>query len=167
MAFLSKSSRHLPLLHHLQRSTEDGSAQVGLLLPEAALEAVGPAADPGGGGDEGALVLLVGDNLSKLVLDVDGVHRLATDTGKGIGSLFDTAALDEVTGGVGQEEETTTKDQSPGELNGDRDAVLASVTTVLGSVADNGGKHDTEGDTELVTSDESTTDLAGALNRTG
>ena len=63
----------LPLLHHLHRSTEDSSAEVRLAIPEAALEAVGPAADKGCRRDDLALVLLVGDDLGDLRLDVLGV----------------------------------------------------------------------------------------------
>lgn len=152
-----------PLLHHLHRGTEDGSSQVRLAGPERTLEAVGPRAEPGGGGDQGTLVLLVGDNLSKLVLDVVGVLRLASDTGQGVDGLLDLALLDEVTGRVGEEHQTTTEDQSPGELNGNGDTVGAGVVVVLGAVDNARGEQDTDGNAELVTSNESTTNLAGAL----
>lgn len=152
-----------PLLHHLERGTEDGSSQVRLAGPERTLEAVGPGAEPGGGGDQGTLVLLVGDNLSKLVLDILRVLRLASDTGQGVDSLLDLTLLDEVTGRVGEEEQTATENQSPGELNGDGDTVGASVVVVLGAVDNARGEQDTNGNAELVTSNESTTDLARAL----
>lgn len=152
-----------PLLHHLQRGSEDGSSQVRLAAPERALEAVGPSAEPGGGGDQGTLVLLVGDDLSKLVLDIVGVLGLASDTGQGVDGLLNFTLLDKVTGRVGEEEQTTTEDQSPGELDGDGDTVGASVVVVLGAVDNARGEQDTNGNAELVTSDESTTDTARAL----
>lgn len=110
-----------------------------------------------------ALVLLVGDDLGDLRLNVLGVLGLTTDTGKGIDSVFDSALLDEVSGGVGEEEETTTKDDSPGELNTNGDLVRLHAVVLLGTVDDTGGEEETDGDTELVTGDESTTDLLGAL----
>jgi hypothetical protein len=151
------------LLHHLHRSTEDSSAKVRLAIPEAALEAVGPAAEPRGGGNDLSLVLLVGDDLGDLRLDVLGILGLTTDTGKSIDSVFDSALLDEVSGGVGEEEETTTQDDSPGELKTDGDLVRLHAVILLGAVDDAGGEEETDGDTELVTGDESTTDLLGAL----
>lgn len=46
---------------------------------------------------------MVGDDLSKFVLDVLGVHRLATDAGKSRSSLVELALLDEETGRVGKQ----------------------------------------------------------------
>lgn len=156
---------HIPLLHHLKRGTEDSSAKVRLAIPEAALEAVGPAADPRGRGNDLALVLLVGDNLSQLGLDILGVLGLTADTGEGVNGVFDAAPLDKVSGRVREEQETTTEDDSPGELDGDGDAVGAGAVEVLGSVDNAGGEQQTDGDAELVTSDESTANLAGALGK--
>lgn len=152
-----------PLLHHLHGGTEDGSAEVGLAVPEAALEAVGPRTEPGGGRNHLALVLLVGDDLSNLRLDVLGVLGLTTDTGEGVDSLLDLTTLDVVSRRVREEEKTTTEDDSPGELDTDGDLVRLHGVEVLGSVDDTGGEEETDGDAELVTGDESTTDLLGAL----
>ena len=154
---------HIPLLHHLKRGTEDSSAKVRLAIPEAALEALSPAADPRGGGNDLALILLVGDNLSQLSLDILGVLGLTTNTGEGVNGVFDAAPLDKVSGRVGEEQETTTEDDSPGELNGDGNAVGLGAVEVLGSVDDAGGEKQTDGDAELVSSDKSTTNLARAL----
>lgn len=151
-----------PLLHHLHRSTEDGSAKVRLAIPEAALEAVGPAAEPSSIGDDLALVLLVGDDLGDLRLDVLGVLRLATDSGEGFDGVLDAATLDEVSRRVGEEEETTAEDDGPGELETDGDLVGLHAVEVLGSVDDAGSEEETDGDAELVTGDEGTADLLGA-----
>jgi hypothetical protein len=151
-----------PLLHHLHGGTEDGSAEVRLAVPERTLEAVGPRAEPRGGGDHLALVLLVGDDLGNLRLDVLGVLGLTTDARKSVNSLFDLATLDKVSGRVGEEEETTSKDDSPGELDTDGDLVRLHGVELLSSVDDAGGEEETDGDTELVTGDESTTNTLGA-----
>ena len=156
-------NKYSPLLHHLQRSTQDGLAQVRVGLPQRALEAVGPAAEPGGRGDQLALILLVGDDLGELNLDVLGALGLAAQAGERVGGLGEVALLDEEAGRVGEEHQTAAQDEGPGELDGDRDAVRASVGALLGGVHDARGEHDTDGDAELVAGDERTTDLAGAL----
>lgn len=153
----------LPLLHHLQRSTKDGSAQVRLGLEKRALEAVGPGTEPRSVGDESTLVLLVGDDLGDLTLDILGVAGLATDARESTDSVFDSALLDKVSGGVGEENKTTTEDDSPGELDTDGDAVRGRAVNIAAAVDDAGGKEETDCDAELVTRDEGTADLARAL----
>lgn len=155
------------MLHHLKRGTEDSLAEVGVGLPERTLEAVGPRAEPGGGGDELTLVLLVGDNLSKLDLDVLGVGVLATKTGQRVGGSSEVTLLDEVAGRVGETHETTGEDDSPDKLDGDGNTVSTSILPVLSSVDDARSKHETDGDAELVTGDQGTTDLARALQTLG
>ena len=151
-----------PLLHHLKRGTEDGLAKVAVLLPERTLEAVGPTGNPASGGDHSTLVLLVGNNLRKLSLDVVRVARLATESGQGIASSLNVTTLDEVARRVGKEEETTSKDNTEDELDTDGDAVRGSAFDVLGTVVDARGQQETNGNAELVTSNESTSDLARA-----
>lgn len=151
------------MLHHLHRSTEDSSAEVRLAIPEAALEAVGPAADERSRGDDLALVLLVGDDLGDLRLDILGVLGLTSDPGKGLDGVFDAATLDKVSGRVGEEEQTTSEDDGPRELEADGDLVGLHAVEVLGSVDDAGSEEETDGDAELVTGDEGTANLLGAL----
>lgn len=151
-----------PLLHHLERSTEDGFAQVRVGLPKRAREAVGPAGDPTTSGDDRTLVLLVGNDLSKLGLDVLAITRLATEAGKRLAGFLNATTLHEVTRRVGKEHETTTKDDAPGELNSDRNAVAASVGTVANGVVDAGRNEQTESNAELVAGDERTANLLRA-----
>ena len=151
-----------PLLHHLERCTEDGLAQVRVRLEERALEAVCPSADPSAGGDELALVLLVGNDLGKLSLDKLAVCRLTTKTCKSLAGLLDATALDEVTGGVRQEEKATTKNDTPSELNADRDAVRAGTNAVPDAVVDAGRDEQTKSNAELVSSHERTAHLTWA-----
>jgi len=91
-----------PLLHHLKRRAQDGSAKVRLGLPETALEAVGPATDEGRRGNERALIFLIGDNLGQLGFDVVGILGLTTKARECIGSPVEVAPLDEVAGRVGE-----------------------------------------------------------------
>lgn len=154
---------NLPLLHHLKRSTEDGSAEVRLGFPEAALETVGPAAEPGGVGDESTLVFLIGNNLSQLGLDKLGVGGLATNAAEGRSSSVDSASLDKVSRRVGKEHKATTKNNSPDELKTDGDTVGGLGLELLGAVDDTGGEEETDGDAELISGNEGTTDLARAL----
>lgn len=150
-----------PLLHHLQRSTENGLAQVGVRLEDGSGEAVSPAADPSRSRNDGTLVFLVGNDLGKLSLDILALARLATEAGKGIASLLNTAALDEVTWRVWQKHETASKDDTPDKLNADWNAVFALVGAVADSVVDTGREEQTNGDAELVSGHQSSTDLLG------
>lgn len=153
------------MLHHLQGSAQDSLTEVGVGLEEAATEAVQPATEPGGGGHESTLILLVGDNFGELDLNVLRVLGLATDAGEGMGGLGDVALLDEVTRRIGKEEQATAEDEGPGELDGDGNAIGTGVVPVLGAVDDDRGKQQTDGDAELVACYQGTTNLAGALPR--
>ena len=158
-----------PLLHHLKGGTEDGLAEVGVGLEERTLEAVGPAGQPATSGGQLALVLLVGNDLSKLEVN-HGTEVLSIRAGRvntanlhqRLPGLVGLSTLDEVTGRVRQGGNTSGKDDTPGELDTNRNAVFTSVTTVLDCVVDAGGKQKTDGDAELVTRNERTTDLLGA-----
>lgn len=151
-------------MHHLEGSTQDSAAQVGLLDPEATSEAVNPGGDYTGVRDESALVLLVGDDLGELDLDVLGILGLSTEPAEGIGGIVESSALDEVTGGVREEDQTTAEDKTPGELDADGDTVGAGIVAVLSSVGNAGGEQETDGDAELVSGDKGATDLSGALD---
>lgn len=150
------------LLHHLHEDAENGTTDIGRRLGDLALEAGHPGSEVAGLGDDGHLVLMVGDDLGKLVLDVLRVDRLATDAGQGLCGLVELALLDEETGRLREQGQTPTENESPKELDGDGDSVGASVTAVLGRVDDAVGKQDTNGDAELVPSDDGTTNLAGS-----
>lgn len=149
------------LLHHLDEDTDKGTASVGRRLGDAALEASCPGADVAGLGNNGHLVLVVGNDLSKLVLDVLRVDGLATDTAESGGSLVELSLLDVETRGLGEESKTGGEDDGPQELDGDRDTVRSSIAAVLGGVDDAVGEQNTDGDAELVTSNNGTTDLLG------
>jgi len=149
-----------PLLHHLERSTEDSAAQVAVGLPERSLEAVHPAAQVAVLGDDLHLVLVVGNDLSQFLLNVLRVTGLATDAGKRMGGPVELTTLDEVTRRFWESEKTTSQDQSPKNLNGNGNAVRSGSETLLGGVGDARRKQQADGDAELVTGDDGTTDLA-------
>ena len=158
-----------PLLHHLKRGTEDGLAEVGVGLPERTLEAVGPAGQPATSGGQLALELLVGNDLSELEVnhgtEVLSIRLGGVDTAnlqQCLPGLVGLSTLDEITGRVRQAGNTSGKDDTPGELDTDRNAVFTSVTTVLNCVVDAGGKQETDSNAELVTRNKRTTDLLGA-----
>lgn len=152
-----------PLLHHLQRGSQDGTAQVGLLDPETASEAVNPGRPGTAVGDEGTLILLVGNDLRKLNLDILRVFGLSTESAESIGSIVESSALDKVTGRVWQEQQAATEDNTPGKLDTDGNTVGASIIAALGGVGNARGQQETDGDAELVTGNEGTADLSGAL----
>jgi hypothetical protein len=112
----------------------------------------------------GLLVLEIGDDLSKLVLDVGRVAGLVADTGESDGGLLDVTLVRPETGRLREEHETATKDEGPEELDTDGDAVRAGVEPVLSGVDDAVREQNTDGDGELVARHEGATDLGGNLS---
>jgi hypothetical protein len=151
-----------PLLHHLQGSSEDRAAEIGAGLSETALEAVGPWREVAALGDDAHLIFMVGNDLSQFLLDVLRVLGLAANTWQDSSCLLKLSVDDEVSGGFWEEEESSCEDDGWDELDGDRDAVRAGIQSVLGGIVDAGGNHKTQGDGELITSDNGTTNLAGS-----
>lgn len=113
------------LLHHLKRSTEDGTAQVAIGSPEAAFEAVEPAGEVTALGDNLHLVLVIGNDLSQFLLDIFGFNGLTANTGQHIGGLVQISLLHKVTRRFRQNEETSGENQGPCKLQRNRDAVGA------------------------------------------
>ena len=95
-----------PLLHHLKRSAEDGSSQVGLGLEDGAGETGGPLSEPGGGGHQGLFVLGVGNDFGKFRLDVRRRLVLSSESGEDVSGTIQTTLLDEVSRGLREQEET-------------------------------------------------------------
>lgn len=149
------------LLHALETGAEKCTADVGRAIEQRALEAGEPRADVRGLGDMGLLVLVVGNDLGKLVLDEGGVTRLVANLGERNGGLLEITLLDPEARGLGEEEETRAEDDGPKELDADGDTVGAGVVAVLGRVDDAVGEQDADGDGELVAGDERAADLLG------
>lgn len=150
------------LLHHLHEDTEQGSAEVAAAVEDRSREAVGPALKVASIGDNRLLVLVVGNDLSKLILNIFGFDRLATNRGKGLCCVIEPVFLDIVTRRLGEEEQSESKNESPDELDADRDAVGSGVIPVLGAVDSSVGNQNTDGDAELVSGDEGTANFAGS-----
>lgn len=147
-------------MHHLQRGTQDSTTKIAVRREDAASEAVPPADEVSALGNGLQLVFIVGDDFGKFLTDVLGVHRLATDTGQNLCSLFKPALLDEVTRRFRQHKQPATQDESPEHLKSNWDAVGAGVIAVLGTVVDAGSRHETNCDAELVSRDDGSTDFA-------
>lgn len=81
-----------------ERLTEDSAAKVGARVAKATGEASGPRLEVAAGGDKLSLVLVVGNDLGELLLDVGRVLGLTTDAGEGLGGCVDAALLDVPTG---------------------------------------------------------------------
>ena len=149
-----------PLLHHLQRRAKDGAADVAVRLPEAAAEAVEPGVEVVALRDHLELVLVVGNDLGKLLLDVFRVDGLTSEPGEHGGGVVELATLDKVSRRLGEEEETGAEDDGPRHLDGDRDAVRARVQAVLRAIVDARGEQETDRDAELVARDEGAAHLS-------
>ena len=132
------------------RLTNHCPTHVAVTLGDVAGKAIGPTAQPCGLWDDLQLILVIGNNLRKLVLDVLGLDWLPTDFGQSLGGRFELASLDIVSRGLGKEEETGGQNDGPEELDGDRDSVRAGVIAVLSCINDAVGQQDTDGDAELI-----------------
>jgi hypothetical protein len=62
-----------PLLHHLHRSTQNGSPQVGVSVPQTTRETSFPGSKVRGVGHERFFVLIVGNDLGEFILDIFAV----------------------------------------------------------------------------------------------
>ena len=142
-----------PLLHHLQASTEDGSAEVAGGVPETTLEAVCPAREITVLGDDGHLILVVGDNFSEFGLNKLRASRLVTKSFKNSGSLVQLALHDKVSRGLRQPKQSSSEDQGPEELNCHRDSVGATVCSILGTVVNARGEEKADGNCKLISYD--------------
>jgi hypothetical protein len=110
---------------------------------------------------ESQLLLEVLLDLSELALDVrvvGGETNETTQSGSGIGVA---PTLDEPSRGFWEENHAASEDTSPDKLDGDGDAVGGCSRLVLGSVVDDGGEEDTDGDCPLVCGDNSATNPLG------
>lgn len=96
---------------------------------------------------------MVGNDLTKLLLDVGRVSGLTTNAGERASGVIHAVLLDKVTGGLWEEEETDGENDGPEHLNGNGDTVGASVQAVLGGVGHARSEEKTDGDAELVTRD--------------
>ena len=112
-----------PLLHHLERSAKDGASEVAASLPKRAREALGPAGPVASGGDHLSFVLGIGDDLGEFGGDVVRVLGLTTKPRKHGARPVYLVFLDKETGRLRKEVKTSTKDQTPSELDTNRDAV--------------------------------------------
>lgn len=104
------------MLHHLERSAEDRATEIRASVEERTGEAGRVRREPASRGDRTRLVLGVGDDLGELELDVVRRRGLAAETDEGVARLVELATLDVETRRVGEEEETDSKDDGPGEL---------------------------------------------------
>jgi hypothetical protein len=101
-----------PLLHHLERGTEDGSSEVGSRVAETTRETSRPGVNVSVLGDELGLVFVVGDDLGEFLLDVGRFLGLATDSGKRSGGVIESATLDKPSWRFGKHGDSNTKDEA-------------------------------------------------------
>lgn len=140
-----------PLLHHLHAGSENRTPEVGSSVPERASEAVCPRCEVSTLRDDGHLVLMIGNDFSKLGLDELGAGRLVTKALENNSCFIKTTLHDEITWRLWKPDEGTSKDDGPGELETHGDTVRPTVCAVLGSIIDTGCKKKTDGNGKLVT----------------
>ena len=168
-----------PLLHHLERSAENGATEITASHPKRASEALEPTGPVASDGDRLSFILGIRDNCGEFRGDVVRVLRLTTKSREHTASALDPVFLDEVTGRLRKEVKTSTQDQTPSKLDADRDTVRSRIRSCLGGVGDTRGEKKTKGNTcakddsmighnkrvaltELVARDERTTNFSRA-----
>lgn len=85
---------------------------------------------------------MVGINFRQFVDDCRMIRRQTAELGQSFCRCLILVLFDEESWSLWEEEQANTDDQSPQELNSDRNAVAATVVTVLGGVVDNGGEEE-------------------------
>ena len=148
------------MLHHLKGNAEQCLAEIGAGRSDRSAEAIGPGRNVATLGNDLHLVLVVGYNFGKFLLDIFAVLGLSANAREGVRSFIKPALLDIVTRRLGQEEQTGGQDDGPEKLNADGNTVGTRVVAVLGSVIDAVGEQDTDGYEELITRHDSPADFA-------
>ena len=105
------------------------------------------------------LVLEGNADLVKFGLELGVVGREGDETGESTGGILVALPLDEPSRGLGEEDHTDGENETPHELNSDGKLPRSVTGLVFGSIVDDGGKEETDGDCPLITADESTTIL--------
>lgn len=103
---------------------------------------------------------MISDDFGQLMLDIVRVGGVTSDPAECDGGRVDPSLLDIPSRRFGKKKESDTKNQSPQELDGHRNSVGAGVHSILGRVDDTIGDQDTDGDTELISGYDSTSDLS-------
>lgn len=83
------------------------------------------------------------------------------ETSEGVGGIFITVSLDQVTRRLGEERHASSEDESPDELDAGGDLPGRVVGAVLSRVVDDGSEEETDGDGPLVARDDGTTNPLG------
>ncbi len=86
-----------------EQLTNGGPTAVAVAFQDRAVEAVCPATNPACLWHNLQFILVVGNDFSKLVLDIVGIDWLATNACKRFGCLLKLALLDEVAGRFGED----------------------------------------------------------------
>lgn len=132
------------------------------MFPERSSKALYPACEEVAIWHLTALVLFVGYYFTEFDLNIFGFKGLATESGESVSSILETTTLDEVTRRIGKEQKTTTKDKTPSKLDANWDSVRSSVISAFSSITDTRCEENTDSDTKLISSDQSSSDLFGA-----
>lgn len=117
------------------------------------------------GVDTSALLVELEADLGNLVIDGLVVDVDTTKAGNGGAGLLLAALTESETRRLGEEEHTTTEDGRPEETKTDSDSPGGAALHLVGTVVDHVGSPDTEGNEELVASNDDTADDGGGALR--
>lgn len=111
------------LLHHLQTDSTKCTSKIAGWAPETTVEAVRPRRKVSCLWYDAQLILVVGNDFRKLVLNVFRIDWLSSNIGKSASCIIKLAFLYEVTWRLWKQEEANAKDKSPEELDSDGNSV--------------------------------------------
>jgi len=102
------------------------------------------------------LVVVIGLDFSEFLNDGRMVNRKTSQSRHGFGGTLHITSLNPVARSLWEEDHSREENDGPSELDCDRNTIGSRVLAVVGSVIDNRSKEQTNGNGELVSSDDST-----------
>ena len=95
-------------------------------------------------------------DLVQFGLNLGVIGREGDETGESTGSILVTLFLDEPSRRLREEDHANSENETPNELDGNRESPRSAGGFVLGGIVDDGGDEETDCDRPLITGDEST-----------
>ena len=105
---------------------------------------------------------MAGLDLIKLLLNSWVVRWESTESSQGDSSLVEMVTLDQVTWCFREDQQAHNENDGPCELDGNGNAVRASILALVGSIVHDCGEEQPDGDCKLVGANNCTTDPFGS-----
>lgn len=107
---------------------------------------------------ERQLILVDSLDFVKFLEETGVVDRERTETAHGAGSTLEIVLLDKEARSLGKDKHPNRENKSPDELDGERDTIRAGIVTVVGALVGASSQKKTDGNSQLVAPDNSSSD---------